>query len=836
VAEDVISQPGGAGTAKDAAARTQQDDRHKPGFEPTQEEKDAVKVWLERVQRAENNPEFKEWVELLAELRGYVAGTKHDDKTNKKLVRTNMVYATIAAAIPEIYAKNPDIGVTPTDAVPEAQMGNMKKFAQTAEKVVHKMLIEEGRLKRRSKANIRSASTTSIGVLKMTYQKEYRGDPLIIHRIDDTQDQLAKVEALIEQLKKEDDPTELARKRDELRANQKALAAHDEVKIFKGFAVDRLKSEDFLLLDEAIVEFDEYVDARALGQRTWLTVNQAEQLFQMKMEGATRYGRPRSDDKTANANPENTPAGEMFVCAVEVWDKENGVVRTVVKGMNRWVREPYAPPHASQRWYPFFILAFNVIEGRWRPISDVELLKGLQDEYNTTRTNYADIREKAVPKRIIRKGGGLAPEDVKNIIDSGNKDWVAVEGLPTTPISNDVMDLPGQKIDPAAYDTTLINRDMDLVAGRSDASRAAMIKPKTATEAEIMQEAMSTRTAERRDTNEDLMSEMGEAALEIALQDLTRAEAMQLAGEDCEWPEAPESVESVFRQVVVRVRAGSTGKPNQAQEREQWGKLLPQISEAMKQVAELRTQGDYRMADAVVELLRETLRRFDEHLDLDAIIPPIERDENGQPKAQQQAAMELVQLKQQLQQMQEELAKCQQDLQKAQAGEQSKMAQIEADKAINIARETSKAQEEAQAAARASAERIAQEETARQEAAQKSAAEQARAGADQARTHAEDAQHQREVCAKLDLDKHTAILKAATQLLGDQIAAAAAARTKDAAAQDAAEQEAFSEQRMGALIGDLQKTMDALGKSFDDMLAESKGRTKMIGDHLQALQ
>jgi hypothetical protein len=120
----------------------------------------------------------------------------------------------------------------------------------------------------------------------------------------------------------------------------------------------------------------------------------------------------------------------MFVCVIEIWDKENGVVRTVVKGMNRWAREPYAPQHAPQRWYPFYVLGFNIIEGRWRPISDVELLKGLQDEYNTTRTNYADVREKAVPKRIIRKGGNLSEEDVKNVMNSGNKDWVAVEGNP----------------------------------------------------------------------------------------------------------------------------------------------------------------------------------------------------------------------------------------------------------------------------------------------------------------------------------------------------------------------------------------------------------------------
>jgi len=778
MADEVISQPGGSGSSKDVTAKTQQDDRFAPGFEPTQEEKDAVKVWTDRIQRAEINPNFKEWVELLAELRGYVAGTKHDDKTNKKLVRTNMVYATIAATIPEVYAKNPDIGVSPTDAVPEAKMANVKKFAETAEKVLHKMLVEEGRLKRRSKANIRAASTTSIGVLKMVYQKEYRGDPLIIRRIEDTQDNLAKVEALITSLKKEDDPAQVAKQRDEIRANLKALQAQNEVRIFKGFVVDRLKSEDFLVLDESVVEFDEYVDSSALAQRTWYTVDRAKQIFRMEMTGATRYGRPRVDDKTAqsnNPNPDNTPPGDMYICAVEIWDKENGVIRTVVKGMNRWVREPYAPDHSPQRWYPFYVLAFNPIEGRWRPLSDVELLMGLQDEYNTTRTNYADVRKKAVPKRIVRKGGNLSEQDVKNIMNSDNEDWIAVEGNPQMPIAQDVMDLPGQKIDPQAYDTTIINRDMDLVAGRSDASRATLIKPKTATEAEIMQEAMSTRTAERRDTNEDLLSDMGAAALEIALNDLTKDQVKQLAGEDCEWPDAPESVEEIYRQVVVRVRAGSTGKPNQAKEREQWTQLLPQIAKTMEQVTQLRAAGNYDMADAVVELLRETLRRFEEHLDLDSIIPPIKRDENGKPIAQQQAAMELMQVKQQLQQLQEELAKCQQDLQKAQAQEQSKLAQIDADKQAKIAQ----------------------------------------AGVDQVR---ETAIAEREK-AKAEDDaafaRWKATLDAATKIITAEITSAMAANAKDPEGQQAAVEKALSDERMAEILKDLQATMEKLGSAFE---------------------
>src|SRR5574341_499013 len=430
---EVVSQPGGSGTERTPTGPQQSNNRRAPNFEPPQDEQTVVKGWLQRVQRAEDATLAKEWRDSLEKLRRYERGKQTvDDKRS----RTNMIYATLAAQMPKLYAKNPSIAVTPTDAVTPAEMAKVKKFCATAEKVIRKMLVEEGKLKKRAKANIRSATVTSYGVLKVIYQKEYRGDPIAVRRIEDTQDNLARVEALIQRLKKEDDPTELAKKRDELHANLKALAASNEVRIYKGFVIDRMKSEDFLVLDDNIAEFDEYVDAGALGHKIWMTVGDARDLFQMEPHGATRYGRPRTD---ASQKVDDTPADEQFICVVEIWDKKAGVVRTTAKGMNRWLREPYAPSNVPQRWYPFYVLGFNITEGEWRPMSDVEMLMGLQDEYDRTRHNYADVREKAVPKRIVRKGGNLSEPDVKNIMDSGNKDWVAVEGNPTVPINQDVM-------------------------------------------------------------------------------------------------------------------------------------------------------------------------------------------------------------------------------------------------------------------------------------------------------------------------------------------------------------------------------------------------------------
>ena len=753
---EVISQPGGAGTSREGSGPHQSTDRRAPNFEPNEDEKTVVGVWLQRVQRAEDTALRKKWSADLEKLRRYERGEQTvDDKKS----RTNMVYATIAVQMPKLYAKNPSIAVTPTDAVAQAELGKVKKFAATAEKVIRKMLVEEGKLKKRAKANIRSTMVTSIGVLKVLYQKEYRGDPIAVRRIEDTQDNLARVEALIQQLKKTDDPTELAKKRDELSANLTALSSNNEVRIYKGFTVDRMKSEDFLVLDDNVAEFDEYVEAAALGHKIWMTVADARARFGLEPHAATKYGRPRTD---ANQKTDDTPADEQFICVVEVWDKQAGVVRTTAKGMNRWLREPYAPDCVPQRWYPFYVLGFNLTEGCWRPLSDVELLTSLQDEYDRTRQNYADVREKAVPRRVGRKGGNLSEQDVKNLVDSGNKDWVFVEGNPSVPISQDVMELKGLTIDPMAYDTAQIRDDMDLVSGTSDAGRANLVKAKTLGEAEIMAEAMQSRMGERRDTHEDLLSEMGESCLEVALRDLSIDEARQLAGPEAQWPETQESVETIFRQVSVKVRAGSSGKPNQQREREQWGQLLPVIEKTMTAVAEMRAQGNYDMAEAAIELLRETLRRYDENLDLDSIIPPTEKDEQGRPVAHQQAAAELLQVKQALQQGQEQLAQAQEEIAKLKAGEDSKIAQAQVSERI----ESKKAENDAA------------------------------------------------------FQRWKAMLEAAVKVMQTDIQAAATAHADDTAKRDEAMKAAASEERLGQIMKDLTATLEGLRSATEKMAAQ----------------
>jgi hypothetical protein len=74
--------------------------------------------------------------------------------------------------------------------------------------------------------------------------------------------------------------------------------------------------------------------------------------------------------------------------------------------------------------------------------------------------------------------------------------------------------------------------------------------------------------------------------------------------------------------VTLDVRGGSTGKPDRLQDQDRWTKLLPVIEKTIEQVSELRAKGQNELAGALVELTRETLRRFDERLDIEQFLPP----------------------------------------------------------------------------------------------------------------------------------------------------------------------------------------------------------------------
>jgi hypothetical protein len=626
------------------------------------EEKALVKKYAERIKAARTNNETR--FKRFEEHRKYYRGVMHKDGSTG-LVRTNIIFSTIATIYPQVYARNPDISLTPAESATDDTYEEVKQFGKTAESVLNRLLIRGASLKKRAKSWVRAAMLCQVGWVKLTYQKDIRQDPVIKNRMDDIQDNIERLKALME---KEPDAGDSDLRIAEMQEQINALKPGLEVVVSSGLVIDKLQTEDLLILDPSVRDFDDYVNASALCQQIWMTESQFETQFKRKpTQKATKwYG--KAIPKAGEGQQTRGTDEEGFVLVCEIWAKEGNAVYTWCDGEEGWTRDAFNPTRVGKRWYPFFGLCFNQVDGEFYGLSDVELLIELQEEYSRTRTNLSEHRKYTIPIRVVRAGGSLSPEDVDNLKKAKHGDTVVVGGDSAVPLANDVTMMTGAQIDPSLYDVTPIRADIELVSGASDAARGNVLKAKTATEAEIMQQGLVGRTGERQDHIEDVIQEMAEYALQLSIRELTVPEVIKLAGPEAVWPAEP--TDEALDTLRLEIRAGSTGKPDKAREREQWLQLMPVLQQAMEKVMALRQAGMNDMADAIVELTRESLRRFDERIDIDTLLP---RKKEGQLDPQQMA-MELQQAQVMQQQMQEVIGQLQQDLQAAQQELASKQA------------------------------------------------------------------------------------------------------------------------------------------------------------------
>lgn len=616
--------------------------------EQDNQQKALASQWSKRIERALKEQTGAKLEERLKKQRQYVRGDVGDDGKGG-LVRTNIVHSNFAAILPQVYAKNPEIAVTPTEAASGAAYAWVTPFCKTLQAVLNRKFIREARLKKRAKSAIRSAMTTSVGWAKVSWQKDIRKDPLIENRIADTQDNLQRIRQLIEEIEEGDESRcELEAKHAELNNQLASLQQQAELKIAAGIVVDRVLTEDMFILDDTITDFDGYEQADAIAHRVWMTCDAYKETFGKEPpQKATRYG---GDKKDRGSSTGNASDKVELVAVFEVWNRIDNTVYTLCAGADEWSREPYVPETLGKRWYPFFALAFNPVDGRTEPLSDAELLIELQDEYNTTRTNFAEHRKENLPVRVYRKSGDLSDKDVLNLVNRKSGQWVGIEGDPKTPVNQDIAILNNPPVDPGTYDVQPILRDAEMVLGAGDAAKGVINKAKTATEAEIMAMGLQSRVGERQDVVEDWIADMANYAAELCLQEMTTPQVQRLAGPSAVWPQLDR--QQVFDLVSIDIRAGSTGRPNQAKEREQWAALMPQIKDMVAQVMDLRANGQNDMAEMVMKLLEETLRRFDERIDIESFIPKREEGEQKAAEIPPEIMQQMQQLQQALQDMQ----------------------------------------------------------------------------------------------------------------------------------------------------------------------------------------
>lgn len=606
-----------------------QEQNAKPdGYREAPETDKLAEKWNQRVAGARKH--WDKFHQRVRHNRKTVAGFNWEadpKSTDFYKPRANLIHGTITAILPQIYARNPEISATPN-----YKAESLKLFCTTLEKVTNTCL-EKADLKGRAKASVRSALTSSFGIVKVMYQRDIRQDPIITARINDTQDNILEVERLLADIEDPDQRNDLEAKQAELNQLMTALSEQVEVTAAEGLVIDRVLTDN-LLIDPSVCEFWDYRDADWLCQIIPMKKSHAEATYKVKLDKAKTYqdgkGSGQKDGRFASA------AGNLEedrqIAILEIWDKNTQRVYTMAEGCDYWLRKPYSPPKAGERWYPFFLLPFQLVDGQFVAPSMVDLTEKLQDEHNTARDGYNKHRELCKPGWIA--GGDISEKSIKRYTDSdiGEITIIDTEGKPLAQV---IQPRSHPVIDPAVYDTSAVRYDWELVTGVQDSQRGSIVKAKTATEASIMQQGLSSRVGEFRDQVEDWLQEISQFAAQILLQEMTPAQVERIMGpaevqqknvngitmevpvKSYDWPQL--SREQVFDMVEMKIRAGTTGSPDKMEQQENWSKVLPVIQNLIMQIMQVQASG--QDAEPLTNLLRETLKRFDERLDVEQFIP-----------------------------------------------------------------------------------------------------------------------------------------------------------------------------------------------------------------------
>lgn len=574
--------------------------------------------------------------------RNYVGGKNGEDGEGG-LVRVNIIKSRLDIIQPSIYAKNPEIAVTPNERLASDNYELVGNFAKTLEILINEILIKDGKLKKKGKAAVRAALTTTVGWVKIIWQEDYNTDPLINSRMQDIQDNIARMKMLSEQSNESGCDSQAAIA--ELEQQLRALEQQTEIVRAYGFAVDNLRAEDILILDESIDSIDEYQNASAIAHKIYFEKEKFKTVFG---KDAPKNAKEYNQSKDENAKVDDKKKYCLYA-VWEVWDKDSNTVYTLVEGGKEWAREPYTPDYLGEQFYPFFPLQFERIDGEMHPKSLVEGMIELQDEYNTSHTQFAEHRKESLPVRAYNKAAGITDAEVKQIANRKSNDIIGLSGDPTQPIASQITSLQDPPINPAVYSTEHIMRGFELVSGAQDAAAGSVQQAKTATEAELMAQGSTTRRAESLDVVDDWLTDISNYAAEIMLQVLTLEQVQNIVGNDAVWPQL--SKDEIFKKVNVTVRAGSTAKPNKLRERDQWAQFAPQITQGIIQIAQFKAQGMNDVATALTKILDESLKRFDERLTIDMFYSPQEQAQvaqNPAPMGEPQIPPQLADLIQQV--------------------------------------------------------------------------------------------------------------------------------------------------------------------------------------------
>lgn len=543
-----------------------------------------------------------------------------------------------------LYARDPAADVMPAESCGPSRLEVARQLGKTLEIVIAKSW-KRARLKYAARPLVRSGLSVAIGWMKAAWHERNGMDPMTATKIADLQDNLHRLQLSQAELASgdADDPEAL---RASIQHQIDGLQAQAEVVLSRGLVIDFVSAEDIQVAPEC-ARLENYLDSPWLAHRTFMPLEEAKAAFpehKDKLAQASVYQQVKPKDPTektqvgvlSEATAEDADAfrggeslmakgtcGPSHVCVWEIQDRESNQVYTMIDGLKRWARPAYSPRPATSRFYSLFQWAPIQVDGKRHPESLPKRSAPQLDEYNRNRSNLREHRSRAIPMKGFNKRA-VDKDQMERLQAGVSGEWIGFDVIGDDPKSV-IWPIAYNNIDAALYDTSEVRSEIEMIWGIQEALSSTIRTAKTLGEAEIQQSGTEAREGHKRDSLEEMFTDLAQYTAEIALQEYTDEDVRGMAGPEAFWPSTAEqklTIEDLDTLVSVEIRAGSSGKPNTRLKQEQWGTLVPVLERAIEHMARLQQSNPLDTANCIKQIIIETLERSGDRLDPDRFLPP----------------------------------------------------------------------------------------------------------------------------------------------------------------------------------------------------------------------
>jgi flagellin-specific chaperone FliS len=455
----------------------------------------------------------------------------------------------------------------------------MDRIARTLE-ILYQYNIEEQThsFKTMMKMTVRRAIVTSVGYVKLGFQRAMKMDPAIEARIADMSERLANIERLAQDMADGEFEHDSA-DAEALGLAVKALQAEPQLIVREGLSFDYPDSTS-IIPDKKCRTLRGFLGSDWVAQQYILTPDEIQEVYGVDIghgyavyddNGETNEG---VVNRHYDAGGRDSDSVQGHACVWEIYHRKDGLVYVVCDGYCDFLQEPTSPDVEISRFYPWFAFVLNegYDENVLFPQSDIDLIRDMQLELNRARQGLREHRRANRPKTVVAAG----------VLEETDKDK-----LRTHP-ANAVLELnalaPGQKIDdvlqvvknppidPAVYDTAPTFEDMLRVLG-SDQADQGTTSNATATEVSVAQFSQHTDVSSVTDDMNDMLTDMARAGGEILMLNVSAQVVKEIVGPGAVWPEIDR--QTIAKNVYLEVDAGGDGAPNKAQDVQNIVQLAP---------------------------------------------------------------------------------------------------------------------------------------------------------------------------------------------------------------------------------------------------------------------